>query len=891
MYILKNRLPAMVIIVTLLISALGLVPILAQSNDIVLTVHIEEWQQNFFSDDMFVAFEEAHPNVKVLTVIIPQEERYFATPSTVEDVPEFLENVANLAGQADLMQVQSYSINPMMTRVGAYLDITPLLNADPDANLEDFYPAMLQSFQWDGGTWGLPIAGSEQILVYNQTRFDELSLPYPDETWTLNDFLTVGRELTTYDANGEVEIPGFYGFDSSLFLRAVYGRSLADPTAFPSQPLLTEPEFVELVEQWAAFDKETRPEGFNFDFQDIPMTIQGTFLLNPEANFGNSDAVWAGTLLPNKVAGMQVQGYAISSGTQYPELSYELLQFMTQSPDITFGFFGTSPARQSMFGVTPDDSPIFFNDPSPELQELIDLALANAIPASETNYFSYVYSAVSKINEDGMDTEMALLEVQEEVIEVLNAIDEQASNTVVAVATPVPTPILSANEVSLTFGIEGIFSPLPNRGLWEDAVDEFVAQDAQVGQIVLDTEFLQLEERADTQDCFYLSSNIVPQADLSSLLSIDPFLAADPNYDPNDMVNGAIGQVTRENSVWAIPLSLDPQVMWYDPNVFADAGLPEPRNDWTVFEFIDTLQQLQAHTGEAAYRSQSFGGSYIHMLTAAFGGNLIDTSTPIYTLQLDDPNSIEAARQVLDLARDGYIDYQEIGSFGGGGGGSGAALFDAQLQPYGWRFQNRGEEFGDPHRVVLFPRGTQYTPVSYSLGAGYISSYTPAPEACYRFLSYVAERPELLFGIPARRSLFDAAVALIDDSSDLAALYQDFDAALQESNVVVVVNPFTAGSSSDPVTGFSNFLVNIWLNRAFDRYVLEDADLDLGLADAQQFSEEFRVCVDAVPSPERPFSEMSNQESQAYFEQFQDCAVGVDPSMSELFGGGGGGGD
>lgn len=890
MYILKNRLVPITHLLILVIGALGLVPILAQSNDIVLTVAIEEWQSNFFNDDMFADFEAEHPHVKVLTVIIPQDDRYFANPSEVSEVPEFLEKATNLASHADLLQLQTYNLNRMMTRAGAYLDITPLLNADMDANLEDFYPAMLQSFQWDAGTWGLPIAGSEQIIIYNKTKFDELGLSYPDETWTLSDYLTVGRELTVYDADGNVELPGFFGFDSASFLQAVYGRSIIDSTSYPEMPLLTDPELADIVEQWAAFQADTNPESFGFDFQSIPMTIQGTFFLNPNFNGSDSDTVWAGALLPGGTAALQVQGYAISAGTQYPELSYELLQYMTKSPDITYTFFGSTAARKSMVGVQPEDSPIIFSDPSPEAQAMSDLALANAIPASERDFFFYIDMAVSKINDESLDAATALQEVQDKTIAIFQAIDEQSSKTLIAVATPVPTPVLAANEVSLTFGIEANFSPLPNRELWEDAIKQFVTQDAQIGQIVLNTNYLQYDERVDTQDCFYLSSNLVPQADLSSLLSIGPFLAADPNFDPDNVMNGALLQLTRDNAIWAIPLSLDPQVIWYDPNVFAEAGLSEPSNDWTVFDFIDDLQELKAYTGEAPYNSQGYGGGYLRILIAAFGGNLMDASSAIYKLNLSDPNTIEAVRQVLNLARDGYLNYQELAGNGGPSFSNDVPMFDAQLQPYGYRFQNRGEEFGDPHRVVLFPRGTRYIPVSYMLGAGYISANSPTPEACYRFLSYISQHPELLFGIPAQRSLFDEAVALIDDNSDLAALYYAFDAALQEPDAVVVSDPFGFGSVADVSASFSNYLTIRWLNRAFDRYVLEDADLEFELSQAQQFSEEFHVCVATIPPLDRPLSQLSGEEAQAFAKQFQDCAVGVDPSLNEMFGGGGGGG-
>jgi hypothetical protein len=95
----------------------------------------------------------------------------------------------------------------------------------------------------------------------------------------------------------------------------------------------------------------------SYDFDKVPMMLGQPWRLiggNP-ADAGK----WAGSLLPGGKAGLDVQGFAVSRGTTNPEIAYALAKYLTESPEVIYRFFGTSPARRSMVGVTPEDSNFF----------------------------------------------------------------------------------------------------------------------------------------------------------------------------------------------------------------------------------------------------------------------------------------------------------------------------------------------------------------------------------------------------------------------------------------------------------------------------------------------------------------------------------------------------
>jgi ABC-type glycerol-3-phosphate transport system substrate-binding protein len=282
------------------------------------------------------------------------------------------------------------------------------------------------------------------------------------------------------------------------------------------------------------------------------------------------------------------------------------------------------------------------------------------------------------------------------------------------------------------------------------------------------------------------------------------------------------------------------------------------------------LQALQAYTGDPAFSNNSFDNSFIKMLLIAFGGTPVDLEVDPTLASLTDPANVEAVRQVLDLAKNGIIDYQALaatGGFGGGIGGNDIPPISSQtMSDIDWGF-------GDPNTPSIFdgllfvpyPRGSQFLPLAYQIKGAYISSQSPNPEACYRLIRAIAQQPDLFSGMPAQRS----TIAQI--STERADLYQSFVTLLEDPNARIVSSQF--GS-------FEQYLTEFIINRAYDRYVLEDADLLIELEEARAVATAVATCIDGLPD----LGEASTpEEAEARFNDQRACAVNVDPALSELF--------
>ena len=108
----------------------------------------------------------------------------------------------NLAGgtAADLLWLSQEFIAGYAD-IGALLDITDRLNNDsrPAAMLDDYFPDILQTAQFEGKTFGLPWIAQPVVLYWNPKLFQDAGVEPPNDDWTWDDFKAAAEKLTQPD--------------------------------------------------------------------------------------------------------------------------------------------------------------------------------------------------------------------------------------------------------------------------------------------------------------------------------------------------------------------------------------------------------------------------------------------------------------------------------------------------------------------------------------------------------------------------------------------------------------------------------------------------------------------------------------------------------------------
>jgi len=143
---------------------------------------------------------------------------------------------------------------------GALLDISDRLAGDtesPAAKLDDYFPSVLQTAQYDGNTYGLPWISQPLVLYYNPDLFTAAGVTPPDESWTWDTFKEAAAALTDPAA-------GVYGTTFSgwppiqMFIWQAGGEVISEDLA--SSPL-DSPEAIQAAEFYASiiYNEEYAP--------------------------------------------------------------------------------------------------------------------------------------------------------------------------------------------------------------------------------------------------------------------------------------------------------------------------------------------------------------------------------------------------------------------------------------------------------------------------------------------------------------------------------------------------------------------------------------------------------------------------------------------------------
>ena len=221
----------------------------AAQGEVVITLAVPPFARDLYSEDFLARFTAENPGIKVVL------EDSGADPffeSNNEDIEAHLDDVEDYVSAGDVVWVNSQLMSVESTRAGYFLDMAPLIAADPSVDQADFFPAVWPSFAWDQGFWGLPVAADPIIVVYQPDEFDAIGLAYPNEQWTIDDFEFAIRQLAEVNADGTVENSRVFLFDLGidLIFMSLSGETLYDDSVIPSAPALVKPGIESLMMRW-----------------------------------------------------------------------------------------------------------------------------------------------------------------------------------------------------------------------------------------------------------------------------------------------------------------------------------------------------------------------------------------------------------------------------------------------------------------------------------------------------------------------------------------------------------------------------------------------------------------------------------------------------------------
>jgi multiple sugar transport system substrate-binding protein len=238
-----------------------------------------------------------------------------------------------------------------------------LLNVSPDINSN-----LLEAATENGQLLVLPYAMNPQVVIYNKDIFDKAHLPYPQGTWTWEQFKTISQKL---DSTNGSALP--YDISTLSLLMASTGKGFFSHDGETSVGYLDSPEAVRSI-QW--MNHLYRDEGKsttmdfgtlynNFSNFQIGMVIfpysQFQVFLNVMGDRGDRIGV---APLPYFEGGKPtnsafLEGYGISKKSKHPQEAWEFIKYLALTNQevtskLTDRYLSTSKAIAEATGQSTD---------------------------------------------------------------------------------------------------------------------------------------------------------------------------------------------------------------------------------------------------------------------------------------------------------------------------------------------------------------------------------------------------------------------------------------------------------------------------------------------------------------------------------------------------------
>jgi multiple sugar transport system substrate-binding protein len=250
-----------------------------------------------------------------------------------------------------------------------------------------------------------------------------------------------------------------------------------------------------------------------------------------------------------------------------------------------------------------------------------------------------------------------------------------------AAALSLSTPVVSAMlagarpAVALAQSMEprpdftGAVSTISNTGAgaesqaWNERIDAFLAvypnvtvhRDERVGETYYVTSQAALAQIAGGSPPDTLRAGDYFAAQLAAadaLLPLDDYIANDPEVNFDDFLPAARESFTYDGVVYALPENAETYGINYNRTAFADAGLPDPREQWDAGEWTydAVLEAAKAlTTGEGVDKKWGFLHEVWNSENWIFygGGKVLEDD--LMTVRIDEPASYEGLQWAADL--------------------------------------------------------------------------------------------------------------------------------------------------------------------------------------------------------------------------------------------------
>lgn len=752
-------------------------------------------------------------------------------------------------------------------------DLTPFIDGDLSFAASDFYEGLLEKFQWEGGTWALPAEVKLILLLYNRAAFKEAGITPPHPGWTIEEFALAAQQLTVRKG-GEVSRYGFISPLSELVIPLILGHAddWIDKSTKPPLPKLDNPAMIKAVKWYVDM-------ALNHSFMPNPAQLDALKMFSL-INDGKaamwlsySDELWRYMHLNPGLAPLpegedivgwkKASGYAMSGGTTHPQESWQWLAFLTYQP-LTRPK-GTVPPRRSVAEASGYWEKLI-EDLGEEAAKVYEYILKRPQGAlSEEPWVNESLLRALKVILTGeQGAKEALSKAQTKALAIITAQEEAARANTPLPLVLVTTPEFEEGKVTIFFYHDGA---LP---LYHILAREFHKEHPKIRIKLTEPKKWGISHWAEECDCFAIyTSGPFRETVLTNhqyFLNLQPFLDVAPRFSVEDFYPQFLEPFLWEGDLLAIPVDGHLRVLYYNKDLFDEAGVSYPRLDWGPGEFLQKAVRLTKGEGEG--KIYGYVPLYAHLDLDFFlnqrGATIVDVTSQPPRPKLNDPAVVEVMRWYADMAlvyavMPNPIQLRSEERFSESPTGLISASRAAMWIDYSGFYHGR-TPFTFGVGIAPLPVGQGKMSISqHGITAYVISTKSAHSQACWEWIEFLLENSVITAEtFPARRSVANSS-EYQEQAGDAISVYL-FTVEHSDSSLVALYSKYPW-----------LYALRYWLYKAFDE-VLSGKEPEEALERVQAMAEAYVVCLGELAA--------SGQE---WGKRYEFCAKKVDPGFDLTF--------
>lgn len=155
----------------------------------------------------------------------------------------------------------------------------------------------------------------------------------------------------------------------------------------------------------------------------------------------------------------------------------------------------------------------------------------------------------------------------------------------------------------------------------------------------------------DPPDIAFVEVNIWPSFYAkNAFIPLNQFIEKDPSFNLEEFFPAVVKRFTVKGKIYIIPRDTAPfACIYYNKEIFDEAGIPYPKDNWTWQEFLEVAKKLTKRAEGKVERYGFYTWAWINFVYSA-GGRLVDNIWNPRRCVLDSPEAIEGLKFYVNLS-------------------------------------------------------------------------------------------------------------------------------------------------------------------------------------------------------------------------------------------------